>query len=160
MRAHSDDADYLLTSKVGLTHRDIYGDERSGYHVRKRYDIAATTRRVCAACGRRRIAATCGSTIGAVGIATLLAGLELTGAFVVIVAVAVAVWVDRYAPDRVFDRPSPTVVKTSSSTPGMTENEVNRQLAIHSHRNDLRDEKVERERKRRERRRKVQSGRR
>jgi len=157
MRLQLDVVEYVLTSKAGLTRRDIRGEEWSGYHIERRTDIAATSRRVLSRVGRRRLSATVGAAFGTIGIATALAGLESTGLFVAFVGVVVAAAIDRHAPDVVFDGDvDPKATVTRSSTPGMSEREVYRRLTIHGEREDLKQEKIEKKRKRQERQAKAQ----
>jgi hypothetical protein len=93
-----------------------------------------------------------GAAFAAVGIAAVLAGVESTAWFVGVVGGIVTVLCYYWLPDVVFDPPPDVVTETRSSTPGMTEREVYRTLAIHGERQDLKEEKIEQERKRRERR--------
>jgi len=152
MKAQFHVVEYMLTSKAGLSRRDIRGDERSGYHRTPRYDVTASIRRVLSRAGRLRACAGVGAAFSFVGIATALAGLESTASFVAIVGGFVSGLCYYRLPDAVFESPPDVVTETKSTTPGMTEQEVYRTLAIHAERQDLKEEKIEREQKRRERR--------
>lgn len=157
MQIQGEVAEYILTKNAGLTRRDIRGDVRRGVHVERRHDLAAVARRACSRVGRRRVAACVWAPFTFVGVATALAGLEYAGAFVALAGAVVAATVYRHAPDSVFEAPAPTAIVTKSSTDGMTEGEVDRRLSIHAEREELREEKIERRRKRQER--KSKSGR-
>jgi hypothetical protein len=145
-------AEYILTKDAGLTRRDIHGVERRGRHVERRHDIAATTRRTLGRVGRRRFAMGVATLFGTIGIATALGGLESTGLFVAVVGVAVAAAIDRYAPDVVFDGDvAPKAIVVEEHEPGMSGDEYARRLAIHSKRNEVKEEKIEKRRKEHER---------
>ena len=157
LRLQLDVVEYVLTSKAGLTRRDIRGEEWSGHHIERRTDLAATVRRVLGHVGRRRFAmgvATFGTTIG---VTAALAGLELVGVYLTSIVYLIAWACYRYAPDVVFDGDvDPKATVTRSSTPGMSEREVYRRLTIHGEREDLKQEKIEKKRKRQERQSKAQ----
>jgi hypothetical protein len=85
------------------------------------------------------------------GVTAALAGLYAPAIFVALVGVSIAVLFYRNAPDVVFDDPPAKVIPTRSSSPGMTETEMYRRLAIHGEREDMKEEKIERERKRQRR---------
>jgi hypothetical protein len=137
-----------LTKDAGLTRRDIHGVDRRGRHVERRHDIAAAVRRTLGRVGRRRSAAAVGTTTAAAGVTGALAGFTKAGAFVVAVAVAVAVAIDRHAPDVVFDADvAPKAIVTHEHEDGLTDAEYARRLAIHSERNELKEEKIEARRK-------------
>ena len=85
---------------------------------------------------------------GTIGIATVLAGLESTGVFVAFVGVVVAAAIDRYTPDVVFDGDvAPKAIVTEEHEDGLSQAEYARRLAIHSERNELKEEKIEKRRK-------------
>lgn len=152
MKAQFDVVEYLLTSKAGLTHRDIHGEERDGYHVRRRHDLAATTRRVLGHVGRRRFATAVATAFGTIAVTTALAGLESVALFVALVGVTIGAAIDRYTPDVVFDgdvRPAATVTK--SRVEGLSQNALNRRMLIHTKREEVKEEKLEKRRKRQER---------
>lgn len=156
MNAQFEVVEYLLTSKAGLSHRDIHGEERDGYHVRRRHDLAATTRRTLGRVGRRRFAMGVATFFGTIGIATALAGLESTALFLAFVGGMVAVAIDQYVPDVVFDGDvAPTATVTKSRVEGMTQNELNRRMLIHTKREEVKEEKLEKRRKRQERKQKA-----
>lgn len=160
MKAQFDVVEYLLTSKAGLSHRDIHGEERDGYHVRRRHDIAAATRRVLGRVGRRRFAmgvATAGTTIG---VTAALAGLESVGVYLASIVYLLAWACYRYTPDVVFDGDVPAAVTvTKSRVEGLSQNALNRRLLIHTKREEVKEEKLEKRRKRQERKQKVRGGR-
>lgn len=145
-------AEYLMTKDGGLNRRDIHGERRRGTHVERRHDLAATTRRTLGHVGRRRFAMGVATFFGTIGIATALGGLESTGLFVAIVGGVLAGAIHRYTPDVVFDGDvTPSATVTRSEVPGMKESVYARRIAIHGEREDLREEKIEQERKKRER---------
>jgi hypothetical protein len=160
MKAQFDVVEYLLTSKAGLSHRDIHGEDRDGYHVRRRHDIAATARRVLGRVGRRRFAmgvATVGTTAG---VTAALAGLESVGVYLASIVYLLAWACYRYAPDVVFDDDVPAAVTvTKSRVEGLSQNALNRRLLIHTKREEVKEEKLEKRRKRQERKQKVRGGR-
>lgn len=158
MQAQFDVAEYVLTSKAGLTHRDIHGEDRSGYHVTRRHDIAAATRRVLSRVGRRRSAASIATAGMTIGVTALLAGFTEPGVFVAGVAGVLAAAFDRYAPDCLFEAPAPVATVTRSASDGMTQREMNRRLFLHSKREELKEEKIEKRRKRNRRKQKTRPG--
>lgn len=93
-----------------------------------------------------------GSCIAAVGIATLLAGLESTASFTFGIAGFVAAFLYYRLPDVVFDGDvAPKAIVTSEHEDGLTDQEYARRLAIHGERNELREQKIEERRKKQER---------
>jgi len=103
MRIQGEVAEYILTTDGGLNRRDIHGDRRRGTNVERRYDLAATTRRVCGRVGRsgfRRYAGTFGFIIG---VTALLAGLELVAMYIGVLTIVFVVSIVDRIPDVVFD---------------------------------------------------------
>jgi len=119
--------------------------------TRRRHDLTAVIRRAFASRGRRTVAVGVSVVVAAVAATVGLATTVAAGAFVATVGVVVAWWIDRHAPDKWFDPPNPVVDVTRSATPGMSEREVYRHLTIHNEREDLREEKIEKERRKRRR---------
>jgi len=92
-----------------------------------------------------------------IGVTAALAGLELVGLYVASIVYLIAWSCYRYTPDVVFDGDvDAKATVTQSSTPGMSEREVYRRLTIHGEREDLKQEKIEKKRKRQERQAKAQ----
>ena len=156
MNAQFEVVEYLLTSKAGLSHRDIHGEERDGYHVRRRHDLAATTRRTLGRVGRRRFAMGVATFGTIVGVTAALAGLESVGVYLGSLIWFAAFLIYRYAPDVVFDGDvAPTATVTKSRVEGMTQNALNRRMLIHTKREEVKEEKLEKRRKRQERKQKA-----
>lgn len=91
-----------------------------------------------------------------VGIAAILSGLRAAGVFVIATGAAFGWAAHEYLPDVAFERPPSKAIVTRSRVDGMSEQEVFRRLAIHGEREDLKEEKIEKRRKRQERKAKVQ----
>lgn len=151
MRIQREVAEYILTKKAGLNRSDIHGEDRRGVHVERRHDIAAISRRACSRVGRPNVAACIWAPFAFAATMAALAGLEYAGAFVALTGNALAGAFYRYAPDSLFETPRPKAIVTKSSTDGMTDAEVDRRLSIHTEREQLREKKIERRRKRQER---------
>lgn len=140
-------AEQVLHEK-GLSRDDIHGVDRDTVTVGKRYDIAASLRRVCAACGRRRVAATVGSAFAFVGVTLALAGFAASASVVAMVAGFVGGWIYYRAPDVVFEAPDHEWELSKTESDGLSDRDVMLRLAIVRERNEY--EKEIREQKRKE----------
>lgn len=149
-RLQGEVAEYLLTTKAGLSRRDLYGEERHGFTVEDRYDVAASLRRTLSRLGRSKVRRALSIPFISAGIAAALAGLGLVAMYAALLAIAVYTASDRL-PDELFEEPDPAVTRSTTKVPGMHADEVARRLAIHNEREDLRAEKIEEQRRRQER---------
>jgi len=129
----------------GLSRQDIHGVDRRTVTLRKRYDIAASLRRACAACGRVRLKGALSVAFAAasfVGVHTASYGYGILGAVFAVAAYATAT-----APEWVFDDPDPAYERSNTQSGGMTDKEVMERLAIvrerAEHKQELIDEKTE-----------------
>lgn len=98
-----------------------------------------------------------GTVFFAVGVTAALAGLTAVAIYWGALGIAAILAVDRI-PDAVFEAPAVKVKVSRSESPGMTVGEYHRRLAIHAEREELKEERIEKRRKRQERKAKARSG--
>jgi len=125
----------------GLTRQDIHGVDRRTVAVRRRYDIPASIRRACAACGRVRLA----WGLSFAFVAASLVGVHTAsyGAGILAAGFAVAAYASATAPEWVFERPDPAFEMANTHGDGMTDKEVMERLAIVRERAEYKQEKID-----------------
>lgn len=133
----------------GLSRQDIHGVDRETVTVRKRYDIAASLRRACAACGRVRLRRAL--SVAAVGFGVVAAYTASHAFAIVFAALAVAAVGVHRAPDVVFERPDPAFERSNTQSDGMTDREVGLRLAIVNERAEYKQELIDKQQKEAER---------
>ena len=124
----------------------------------RRFDVAASIRRACAARGRRSVAKVLSAPLFFAGFTAATAGLEWTGTFLFVSGLIVLQSAPSRLPDVLFEEPGPKKFRSKTLTPGMSDGEVSRRLAIHSERHDLQAEKIEKERRKQRRKAKTRQG--
>ena len=125
----------------GLSYEAIHGVDRDTVTVRKRYDIAASLRRVCAACGRVRITAALSvAFVASSFVATYTASY---GAGVGAIAFAVAAYAAATAPEWAYEPPGPAFEKSNTQGGGLTDRDVALRLAIVNERAEYKQELID-----------------
>ena len=132
----------------GLSHRDIHGVDRDTVTVSKRYDLAASLRRVCAACGRRRVFG--GVSVGAVVAGVVAAYTASVWVAVITIGLALSAFAVLRAPEWAFDRPKPAYAVSNTQSDGMTDRDVALRLAVVNERAEYRQELIDKEQKKAE----------
>lgn len=125
----------------GLTRQDIHGVDRRTVAVRQRYDLAASLRRACAACGRVRLV--WGLSFAFVAASVFGVRTASYGGGILAAAFAVAAYGASTAPEWVFERPDPAFEIANTQGDGMTDKEVMERLAIVRERAEYKQERID-----------------
>lgn len=137
-----------IFAKRGYSRTDVYGVDRDTVTLTERYDLAATVRRVCAACGRRRAVAVVLGLSSVAWVVSAYTASYATG--VTAFALTVAALSIHAVPDHVFERPGPKWSVGNVQSDGLSDYDVALRLAIFRERDEYREEMREKERKKAE----------
>lgn len=144
----------VVLADRGYSRTDVYGVDRDVVTLTQRFDVGASLRRVCAACGRGRAVKVL-SVVGAA--ASVVAAHTASYAVGVVAALALVAAVAAYAaPGWVFDAPGPRWSVGNVQGGGLSDEDVALRMAIMAERDEYREELTEQKRKEAER--KAKSG--